>query len=418
MKMPEDSFQNGFTRTWMLFESGNSVSVDLSLFSAPKENIRPIDAYVVTEAEGTVTYSARRAAGAVYEVVRNYKPDIGPLVAGFDFTAKFQVTGESGGLAFAVALAKRLLNKDPGPVAATGIVESSHNGGPIKRVRGIEAKLEAAGMILPSGGWIFYPEENENEISVELCSSLISKGLSLYPVSSVAQTIEILFANSSHNKGNTVQQFYHKKRMSIPFLFFLVLILAFIGLVLWKDKQLPPDQTVIEDKLYEDQEDIEVDEQGDAIGREGQIVEKDNAEIEEDIQESTSISQKKNSATINIFGNTRLNAEISNVLTIKLRKFFSLPHHHLGSVENVIISGQVLVLRIEENWIEEKQRFRSSMRVALRDFEYEDKNRKLGRPDIEVTVYARGMIEDMVPLVAQELMNKILNSILSAKNDD
>jgi hypothetical protein len=104
-----------------------------------------------------------------------------------------------------------------------------------------------------------------------------------------------------------------------------------------------------------------------------------------------------------------LNAEISNVLTIKLKNFFALPHHHLGPVENVIISGQVVVLRIEENWIEERQRFRSSMRVALRDFEYEDKNRKMERPDIEVTVYARGMVEDMVPLVAQELMNKMLN---------
>jgi hypothetical protein len=31
--------------------------------------------------------------------------------------------------------------------------------------------------------------------------------------------------------------------MLISFLFFLILILASIGLVLWKDKQLPPDQT-------------------------------------------------------------------------------------------------------------------------------------------------------------------------------
>jgi hypothetical protein len=414
MKMPENSCQNGFTRTWMLFESGNSVSVDLSLFSAPKENIRPIDAYVVTEAEGTVTYSARRAAGAVYEVVRNYNPDIGPLVAGFDFTAKFQVTGESGGLAFAVALAKRLLNKDPGPVAATGIIESSHNGGPIKRVRGIESKLEAAGMVLPSGGWIFYPEENE--ISAELRIRLISKGLRLYPVSSVAQTIEILFANTSHKKGNPAQRFYPKKRMLLSFLFFLILILAFIGLV-WKDKQFPPDQPVIEDKLFENQEDIEVDEHGETIGREAHIIKKDNAEIEEDVQESPSIRQR-NSATINILGKTRLNAEISNVLTMKLINFFALPHHHLDSVENVIISGQVVVLRIEENWIEERQRFRSSMRVAIRDFVYEDKNKKIKRSDIEVTVYARGMVEDMVPLVAQELMNKMLNSILSGKNDD
>jgi hypothetical protein len=424
MKMPEDSCQNGFTRTWILFESGNSVPVDLSLFSAPKENIRPIDAYVVMEVEGTVTFSARRAAGAVYEVVRNYNPDIGPVVAGFDFTAKFKVTGESGGLAFAVALAKRLLNKDPGPVAATGIVESSHNGGPIKKVRGIEAKLEAAGAVLPSGGWIFYPQENENEISVKLRNRLISKGLSLYPVSSVAQTIEILFANipyktnTPYKKSKTVQRLFSKKRMLMSFLFFLILLLASIGLVLWKDKQFTPDQSEIEDKQYENQEDIKVDELGKTISRENQVMKKDDAEIEEGVPKSTGIGKQDNSVMVNIFGKTRLNAEISNVLTMKLKNFFALPHHHLGPVENVFISGQVVVLRIEENWIEERQRFRSSMRVALRDFKYEDKNKKMERSDIEVTVYARGMVEDMVPLVAQELMNTMLSFLSSGLNDD
>jgi hypothetical protein len=106
------------------------------------------------------------------------------------------------------------------------------------------------------------------------------------------------------------------------------------------------------------------------------------------------------------------------VLTTKLEIFFALPHHHLGPVENVSISGQVIVLRIEESWIEERQSFRSNIRVALRDFVYEDKNRKLERPSIEVTVYARGMVEDMLPLAAQELMNKMLNSLLYDDNDD
>jgi hypothetical protein len=86
-------------------------------------------------------------------------------------------------LAFAVALAKRLLNKDPGPVAATGIVESSHNGGPIKRVRGIEAKLEAAGIsYLPEDGF-FIPKKMKMKYLWN-CNRLISKGLSFtrYPV--------------------------------------------------------------------------------------------------------------------------------------------------------------------------------------------------------------------------------------------
>jgi hypothetical protein len=437
MKKPEDSCQNGYTRTWMLFESGNAVSVDLSLFSAPKENIRPIDAYVVTEAEGTVTYSARRAAGAVYEVVSDYPPEIDPVVAGFDFNADFPVTGESGGLAFAVALAKRLLNNDPGPVAATGIVESSHNGGPIKKVRGIEAKLKAAGLVLPSGGWVFYPEENKNEVSAQLHSRLISKGLKLYPVSSVAQTIEILFAGTPLKKNKPVQRVYPKKPILISFFLVLIIMVTSIGIILWKDRQFTSEQILfeksgsvsdqagiktdppaIEDKAYENQEDTTVDEQGIVIDPEKQIPDKNEDKIEEKVSESNDTDQPVHSAMVNIFGNTRLNAEISKVLTTKLKNFFALPHHQLGPVENVIISGQVVVLRIEENWIEEKQRFRSNIRVAFRDFVYEDKNRKIEGPDIEVTVYARGMVEDMLPLAAQELMNKMLNYLISGERDN
>jgi hypothetical protein len=437
MKIPEDSCQSGFTRTWMLFESGNVVSVDLSLFSAPKENIRPIDAYVVTEAEGTVTYSARRAAGAVYEVVSNYRPDIDPVVAGFDFNADFPVTGESGGLAFAVALAKRLLNKDPGPVAATGIIESSHNSGPIKKVRGIEAKLKAAGVVLPPGGWVFYPEENENEVPAVLYNRLISKGLKLHPVSSVAQTIEILFANTPLKKNNPAQGVYPKKTALISFLLFLIILAASIGGVLWKDSRIPAEQILvgksdsisdtpqieihqpaIENNTYENEEDKKGDEQGAVIDLEEKTADHNDAEIEERTPESYDIEHLNSSVTVNIFGNTRLNAEISKVLTTKLEKFFALPHHHLGPVENVFISGQVVVLRMEENWVEERQQFRSNIRVALRDFVYEDKNRKIESTDIEVTVYARGMVEDMLPLAAQELMNKMINSLLSDAIDN
>jgi hypothetical protein len=195
--MSENNNQNGFSKTWMLFESGNGVAVDLSLFSAPRESTRPIDAYVVAEVSGTVNYCARRAAGAVYDVVQRYCPEIEPVVAGFDFSANTAVAGESAGLAFAIALAKRLLAKDPGPVAATGIVESSHNGGPVKAVGGINAKLKAAGMVLPPGGWVVYPRENENEVSPKLINRLKSKGLKICPVSSIAEAINILFEQTT-----------------------------------------------------------------------------------------------------------------------------------------------------------------------------------------------------------------------------
>ena len=170
--------------------------VDLSLYSPSRDKTRPIDAYVVTECEGDFTGSARRAAETVYNVLREHGADIDPVVVGYDLQGLpggRKVMGESGGLAFAIALAKTLYDRDPGPVAATGEVKSGHGGGPVGPVKGIRAKMEAAGRLVPENGWVFYPKENHREIPDELRTSLVGKGLRLQPVSSVAEALGLLF---------------------------------------------------------------------------------------------------------------------------------------------------------------------------------------------------------------------------------
>ena len=236
----------------MLFESGNGVAVDLQLFDAPRESARPIDAYVVTEVEGSVTRSARRAAGAAYEAVARHVSDLPAAVAGFDFGCSSQVIGESGGLAFAVALAKHLARQDPGPVAATGEVESSHNGGPVSGIRGIAAKLEAAATVLPSGGHVFYPIENDVEVSAETRRKMAEQGLVLHPVSSVAEAIDLLFfpdaTESSEDKGAGKPD--KDKGLSIFYLLFLLVVLfATAGLAVWQSQTpgtvSPPAETPV-----------------------------------------------------------------------------------------------------------------------------------------------------------------------------
>ena len=121
--MPELAANTNRSTTWMLFESGNGVVVDLSLYSPAGDRTRPIDAYVVTACEGDFTGSARRAAETVYDLLRRQGVEMNPVVVGYDLQGLpcgRQVMGESGGLAFAIALAKRIHNRDPGPVAATG----------------------------------------------------------------------------------------------------------------------------------------------------------------------------------------------------------------------------------------------------------------------------------------------------------
>jgi hypothetical protein len=187
---------NEYSKTWMLFESGNGVAVDQTLHMAAGEKSRPIDAYLVTEYEGEFTRAARRAAEAVYHAARIAGREEPPMVVGYDLqglSAGCPIVGESGGLAFAVALGKRLLGKDPGPAAATGEVLSSHGGGPVGPVLGIAAKLEAAGRLLPRGGWVIYPRDNDPEIPGDLKASLSNAGLKLLAVSSVAEALSDLF---------------------------------------------------------------------------------------------------------------------------------------------------------------------------------------------------------------------------------
>lgn len=185
-----------YSKTWMLFESGSGVAVDLSLHRAAGDQSRPIDAYVVTEYEGEFTRAARRAAEAVYHAALASGEAACAMVVGYDLQglpAGCPVTGESGGLAFAVALGKRLLKQDPGPVAATGEVRSGHDGGPIGAVLGITEKLAAAGRLLPAGGWVLYPRDNDGDIPDDLKASLEQNGLKLHPVSRVSEALALVF---------------------------------------------------------------------------------------------------------------------------------------------------------------------------------------------------------------------------------
>ncbi len=180
----------------MLFENGSGVEVNLSLYSPPGDRARPVDAYVVTECEGGFTGSARRAAETVYHVLQAQGLVTDPVVVGYDLQglpAGAPVTGESGGLAFAVALAKRMLGQDPGPVAATGEITSSHGDGGVGPVRGIAAKLAAAGRLAPGQSWVLYPDANEPDIPDDIRESLKQKGLRLRPVSSVSEALGLLF---------------------------------------------------------------------------------------------------------------------------------------------------------------------------------------------------------------------------------
>ena len=183
--------------TWILFASGNSVRIELSLYDPAADSNRPITAYIVSEAGSDVARSASRAAETIFTIAHARKLAPPPTVAGFDLPglkSGSQIAGSSSGLTLALALAKRLWpENDPGPIAATGEISSSGNGGLIQKISQIEAKAEATLKLLNGGGCFFYPSENDSGINQGLKSRLEESGIKLCPVTSVAEALSISF---------------------------------------------------------------------------------------------------------------------------------------------------------------------------------------------------------------------------------
>jgi len=96
----------------MPFSNGDLARVSLSVYKAPKGQSRPIDAYVVTECDGDFTGAARRAAEAVYNLAQKHLAHTEQMVVGLDIQGlspgSAPVTGESGGLSFAIARKKQI----------------------------------------------------------------------------------------------------------------------------------------------------------------------------------------------------------------------------------------------------------------------------------------------------------------------
>ncbi len=233
--------------TLLPFGNGEIASVALSLYSAPKGQNRPVDAYVVTECEGNFTGSARRAAETVYSLAQKCLPRIEPMVVGFDIQGispgTSPVTGESGGLVFAIALAGKLFQNNPGPIAATGVIINSGGDGPIGRVDKIASKLTSASNTLPKKGCILYPAENSEDIPESVFTLAKQRQISLHPVSSIAQAISILFDPpvSDHSKKQPLIKSRRQTTVVVTTFLILLILLTAVMVVFFRTEIKSPE---------------------------------------------------------------------------------------------------------------------------------------------------------------------------------
>jgi len=354
------------TPTWLLFESGAAVQVNLSLYNSPQGAVRLMDAYVVTECEGGFTKSARRAA----EVVSSQLEDrLGaPQVVGFDLPGLADgcgLTGESGGLALSIALAKALIGDfDPGPVAATGELLSSNGRDDLGPVQGIEAKLMAAAKVLPANGWLFYPKANEADLSAELIREILGKGIRVQPVGSLAQALDLLFGPELH-RNNAAPE---KKGAGISGLR-IALFLALFGAGLWF--LLQQGGSPVPKPVPEPEARIELESEPEAVAS----------------RISTDFS-----------GESSLTRELARELNSRVAELFK------GAAVSMSLEGRVIILLITEDMDETAGQLYSGLTVAVRDLKINGQGVELLQ---SIKVEGPGRASSLIPQAADSLAKMV-----------
>ncbi|BBO86016.1 hypothetical protein DSCO28_65820 [Desulfosarcina ovata subsp. sediminis] len=395
------STQKTCSPTWILFESGYAVKVGLSLYSPPRETSRPIDAYVVTECENSFTKSARRAVEAVHGVANRFLPGLKPVVVGYDLiglSATRQVTGESGGLAFAVALAKRFFGQDPGPVAATGVLRSGHNGGEIGAVKGIQAKLEGASILMPSGGVILYPIENEKDLPDSFSMALSEKGLVLKPVANVDEAIKWLFKIKGPEQPA-------KPRWRFLMIVLLILMAGSLG-GYWLHKQ-----------------DVDFDKVSKSEKATASKAPKTGSRSTESARENTNASIGTPALSpaspelwpkMEISTKTSLSKTIAGLFTQQFRR--RVEAWSMKGDPDLRFTGNIQVVQMTEKEASEGK-LRSEIIVSLRTpVVYSEKGRQSIAP-IHVTVNGEGPAKSLMLAAADELALKLIDSLKNSVAD-
>ncbi len=173
---------------WMLFSSGNSAEIHINSYPAPPGSIRPINSYLLTDCDGDCEEATRRAVECAWQFSHGIQKNLTSQVLGFDLKGRkpgSPVVGGSGGLALAIAAFAKINSSQFLPIAATGILPSTELHAPLLEVQGIIPKLEAALILVPEGGLVFYPERNDYEIPEDLKAAFQNRSIVLKSITSV-----------------------------------------------------------------------------------------------------------------------------------------------------------------------------------------------------------------------------------------
>lgn len=388
--------------TWILFTSGQAVEIIVTRNQPAKIGGNPADVHVVTDSHKSFEESAQRAGSVFYNWAETSGRKPERFAAGIDLEGLSlgdALSGESGGVAFAVALAKSLVGHDPGPVAATGVVTARN--GQIEAIKGLAAKLEGAAKILPPGGWIFYPQANlyqeidSSELSLQI-ENLRLQGYRLHAVSTVAEVLAELFcAQISCAQSPALPEKSTNKYFS------LLLLMSAICAVLWgvmAIKNEPPE----------------------ASNASIQIVSPDASSISMTVTIPPMLTTKPQGAVVEnsnneikqkaawVTGSSRLESTLALQVEAVLRGFSDL-----------LVEGppvKIKILGLSEELLEKGMLSTLSIQVAESHLRYRGQRHDL--PIYVRTLSHPGSIEQATPELARQLVEFWLLAIIQNKGGD
>ena len=386
--MVVNASQRNASDTWMLFESGNCTLVSATVRPAPKDNKRPIDAYIVMECHIEFTRAAQMAAETILNTARDLLQNKTPAIVAYSYGLNelaygSSFDGRSGGLAFAIALAKKLHKLDPGPVAATGEITGGDFGGTIGPIKGIQSKLEAAGQVLPVGGWVIYPKPNDREISDPLRKTLLKKGLRLRAVSSVQEALTVIYSHIDTKRKKGVEP----KRRFKTFIIALTILfcgLAFIGY--WKNMRRSP---VSGPKHIETLPRVPQ-----------QPIQRPEISIDRPVE-------------INLAGNTILSRSIAELMTSRLSNI--LEKRAAKNKVSIHLSGRIDMVKITEKMDAEAGGLRSDITITINDFKLKTGIREKTFPALTVRVKGIGSARTLVPKTVNVLLKRLTDEVAADK---
>lgn len=190
-------------KTFALFHDGSVDEINISRYDPMHDQ----EKFLVSDPKGAarespdIMKSAEVAFDAAIFVLQKMGCSTGRYYIHYQFKnetkgAKF-VHGESAGLAFCLDFAAKIWENLSRPaklnfaIAATGVINDDQ--GEVTRVDSITGKLQGALDVLQHGGRIFYPRDNDSEISTGIRDAASTKGIALIPVATVQEALAELF---------------------------------------------------------------------------------------------------------------------------------------------------------------------------------------------------------------------------------